>query len=118
MNSTFMALLPNFLMGKTLIASFSYLSTFVWWSYPTSIIPSIYFLKIKGKTNEQISKFLLSATVALLLLALSTFIMSYYMKYEKKGILMPALKTSGWWVIGCILFYAIIMHGGYKNKFI
>lgn len=118
MDSSFMALLPNVSMSKTLMASVSYLTTFVWWSYPTSIIPSIYFLKIKGKTNEEISKFLLTATIALILLALSTLIMSYYMKHEKKGILMPALKTTGWWVIGCIIFYTIIIYGGYKNKFI
>jgi len=68
-------LLINFLLGGTIVASVSYIATFmnpvlasIWWSFPLSIIPSMYFMKQNGKSNQYISKFLLSTTFALILL--------------------------------------------------
>jgi len=44
-------LLINFLLGGTIVASVSYIATFmnpvlasIWWSFPLSIIPSMYFM--------------------------------------------------------------------------
>ena len=116
----------NFLIGGTIIASVSYLATFVnpliasiWWSYPISILPSIYFMKANGKTNEHISKFLLSTTFALFLLLGCTYFLSYYVKNSKsKDLTMPILKSTGWWVIGSLIFYLGVTKAGYKNYFL
>lgn len=80
-------LLQNFLLGGTVIAITSYLATFmnpvmgaIFWSYPISILPSIYYMKTNGKNNKYIAKFLFSTTFALILLMLTTFAISYYLK--------------------------------------
>ena len=67
-------LFRNFVSGGFVIASVSYLATFydpiiasIWWSYPISIIPVIYFMKQNDMTNSHISKFLLGITVVSIL---------------------------------------------------
>jgi hypothetical protein len=114
----------NFMIGGTIIASVSYLATFVnpliasiWWCYPISLIPSIYFMKSNGKTNEYISKFLLSTTFALFLLFGSTYAMSYYIK-RSPDLFMPILKSTGWWILGSVIFFVAVMKSGYKNYFL
>lgn len=119
-------LFRNFMIGGTIIASVSFLATFInpliasiWWSYPISILPSIYFMKANGKTNEYISKFLLSTTFAMALLLGCTYLLSHYIKNNKsKELTMPILQSSGWWVIGSAIFYLAITKGGYKNYFL
>lgn len=119
-------LLINFLMGGTIVASVSYIATYmnpvlasIWWSFPLSIIPSMYFMKQNGKSNEYISKFLLSTTFALILLVICTFLISYYLKQSSKneGILPSILKATGWWGVCSILFYIIIVKSPYKKYF-
>jgi hypothetical protein len=116
----------NFLLGGTIVASVSYLATYmnpvlasIWWSFPLSIIPSIYFMKQNGKSNEYISKFLISTTFALILLVICTFLISYYLKQssEKEGILPAILKATGWWGVCSILFYISIINSPYKDYF-
>lgn len=52
----------NFLLGGTTIATVSCLVSFVSpliaaivWSYPFSILPTVYFMKRQSKSNNQIS---------------------------------------------------------------
>jgi hypothetical protein len=119
-------LFRSFIIGGTIISSVSYLTTFVnpliasiWWSYPISILPPIYFMKANGKTNEQIYKFLLSITFVLFLLLGYVYMLGYYIKISKsKELTIPILKSTGWWIAGSALFYIGITKGGYKNYFI
>jgi hypothetical protein len=118
-------IIRNFVLGGSIIASVSYLATFVnpviasiLWSYPISIIPTMYFMNEQGKSNEYISKFLLSASYALILLVLTTFSLSYYLKQQKNGIWMPIFHATKWWLLGSCIFYLIIMYGGYSDKFL
>ena len=74
-DSIYAQIFRNFMIGGTIIASVSYLATFVnpltasiCWSLPFSILPIIYFMYSNGKTTEYISKFLLCATFMLFLL--------------------------------------------------
>jgi len=119
-------ILINFLMGGTIVASVSYIAAFmnpvlasIWWSFPLSIIPSMYFLKQTGKSNQYISKFLLSTTFALILLVICTFLISYYLKQssEKEGIVPSILKASGWWAICSTVFYFTIAYSPFKKYF-
>ena len=57
-------LFKNFILGGLTIASVSYMATFlnpmiasIWWSYPISIIPVIYFMKQNGVNKSHISRF-------------------------------------------------------------
>jgi hypothetical protein len=119
-------LFRNFLIGGTIISSVSYLTTFVnpliasiWWSYPISILPPIYFMKANGKTNEQIYKFLLSITFVLIISFGYVYLLSYYIKNSKsKELTMPILKSTGWWIAGSAMFYLGITKGGYKKYFV
>ena len=75
MPSTIYNLVQNFLMGGAIVASISYIGTFmdpllgaIWWSFPVSLLPTIYFMKKNKKSNDYIAKFTLSTTFALILL--------------------------------------------------
>ena len=119
-------LAQNFVLGGLIVASISYLGTFlnpvaaaIFWSYPISILPSIYFMKKNGKNNQYVSKFLYSTTLALVLLLLSTFAMGKFISKANNSdsILPPIAKATGLWVIGSIIYYLGIEYGGYKSYF-
>jgi hypothetical protein len=69
----------------TVVASVSVLATWmnpvagaIWWSFPFSIIPSVYFMRAHGRSNQAVSAFLRSATFAFALLLIAVYTMSYY----------------------------------------
>lgn len=116
----------NFLVGGTIVASVSYIATFmnpvlasIWWSFPLSIIPSMYFMRQNGKSNKYISKFLVSTTFAFVLLVLCTFLISHYLKQtnDKDGITPAILKATGWWAICSAVFYLAVVNSPYKQMF-
>jgi hypothetical protein len=121
------SILINFLVGGTVIASVSVFATWVnpvagaiWWSFPLSIIPSIYFMRMHGKSNQYVSIFLISTTCAIILLILATLIMAYYfskLKPHDNKWWVVILKTVGWWLILSIIFYIIIIQLNLKKWF-
>ena len=118
-------LFKNFVLGGLTIASVSYMATFlnpilaaIWWSYPISIIPVIYFMKQNRVTNAHISRFLLGITVVSILTFISCYLLSYFIKNSKTGLLEPIVKSSLWWIFSCALFYALVKYGGYTEYFI
>jgi hypothetical protein len=124
-NNIIPQLFKNFVLGGLTIASVSYMATFlnpilasIWWSYPISIIPVIYFMKQNKVTNAHISRFLLGITVVSILTLLSCYLLSYFIKNSKTGLLYPIIKSSLCWLIGCALFYALVEYGGYTEYFI
>ena len=124
MNSVIINLIQNFLIGGTLVALTSYVGTFfsplvgaIFWSFPISILPTLYFMKQNNKSNEYISKFTLSTTYALALLVVTTFFLSYFIKQERKGITKAVLKTTIVWLASSILFYILVKYFDLENKF-
>lgn len=115
----------NFIIGGTIIATVSYLATYlnpvigaIVWSYPLSILPSIYYMKNAGKSNEYVSKFLLSTTFGLILLFLTTLLLSVYVKKAKQGSLIkPVIMATMWWFVMSIIFYLAIKFSGYESYF-
>ncbi len=104
----------NFVIGGLIISSTSYISTFmspllgaIWWSYPFSVVPIVFFMKQNGKSNEEISKFLIYTVFALGLLVISVYAMSHFIKThsDKQSIALPVLKASIIWLVCSILFY-------------
>jgi hypothetical protein len=117
-------LIKNFIFGGLAVVSVSYLATFlnpvvaaIWWSYPVSIIPVIYFMRDNKVSNAHISKFLLGITIVSFLTVLCCYLLSYFIKFSSNGLLEPIIKSSLCWGLGCALFYVIVMYSGYNQYF-
>tara|TARA_Y200000002_G_scaffold382128_1_gene398174 strand:+ start:1845 stop:2132 length:288 start_codon:yes stop_codon:yes gene_type:complete len=82
----------------------------IWWSFPFTILPSIYFMRKHGRSNQDVSIFLKNSTFAFILLLIAVYSMSYYFKN------LSAFDNNWWiavgkgttiWLIAAIIFYVI-----------
>ena len=117
MNKVVKDLIQNFVIGGASVATTSYLGTFlsplagaIFWSYPITILPTIFFMKQQKKTNNDIGKFLFSTTFALLLLMGVTLMLSYLIKNSPNGESLwgPVGKSTIGFVVGGAIYYSII----------
>ena len=122
MHPHFTSLLRNFVIGGSVVASVSYLATFqsplvaaILWSYPFTILPSVYFMQHHGKSNKDISKFLLGTTYALVLLVACTYLLSRFLKTNTIG--MSISKATGCWLAISLLFFGLIRHFKFEHFF-
>ena len=119
-------LVKNFIMGGTIIATVSYLATFISpliaaiiWSYPFSILPTVYFMKRHGTPNAQVSKFLFSASYAFILLIIATLSMGVMLKNDdSEGGVASIGKATGIWAIGAVVLYAAVHATGTVHHFV
>ena len=118
-------LFKNFILGGLTIASVSYMATYlnpmiasIWWSYPISIIPVLYFMKQNGVNNSHISKFMLGITVVSSLTVICCYLLSFYIKNTKEGITSPIIKASLFWIISSALFFFIVKYYGKESYFV
>ena len=127
MDSTLLNLFINFILGGFVVATTSWLGTFmnplvaaIFWSYPITIIPSIFFMKKQGKDNIYIGKFLKSTTFALILLMAVTYMLSYFIKRtnQSQSLWIPIGKASLGYILCGILFYLIIYYTGASKYFL
>jgi len=103
----------NFLLGGTIIATVSYLATFVSpliaaivWSYPFSILPTVYFMKRQSKSNNQIAKFLFGTSFALIILLITTIALAYFLKHDTSDTgFSSIMKAMCIWAVGSLIFY-------------
>lgn len=105
-----------------MVASVSVFATYmnpvagaIWWSFPFSILPSIYFMRAHGRSNQDAGVFLRSATFAFVLLVVAVYALSYY--FNK----LPA-SADDWWTAvakgtGIWLFCAIVFYVVYTRFF-
>ena len=119
------SLLYNFVLGGILTLSISYISTYldpllaaIWWSFPLSLIPSMWYMKQHGKDNKYIAKFSLSTTYALSLLVISTISLFYFFKETDNSFWMPIAKASGIWLFFSIVFFYSVKYFKLEKKFI
>lgn len=124
MNTLLYELFQNFIMGGLITASISYIGTYmdpllgaIWWSFPISLIPTIYFMKETGKSNKFIAQFTISTTYSLVLLFISCFFMGHYLN-TSDDIAMPIIKAIGVWFIASVIFYTVIKRFKLDTKFI
>jgi hypothetical protein len=113
----FMSILQNFFLGGSCVAFTSYLGTFmnplagaIFWAYPITILPSVFFMRKQKKSNKYIAKFLLSTTFALILLMGVTLFLSHLIGNSPKdeSLWIPVAKSTGGFLIGAISYYMII----------
>ena len=124
MNTLLYELFQNFIMGGLITASISYIGTYmdpllgaIWWSFPISLIPTIYFMKKTGKSNKFIAQFTISTTYSLVLLFISCFFMGHYLN-RSDDIAMPIIKAIAVWFIASVIFYTVIKLFKLDTKFI
>tara|TARA_B110000483_G_scaffold243427_1_gene333192 strand:- start:7199 stop:7573 length:375 start_codon:yes stop_codon:yes gene_type:complete len=124
MNSLLYELMQNFILGGLITVSISYLGTFldpltgaIWWSFPLSLLPTIYFMKKMGKQNKYISSFVISTCYSLILLFISCWFMSYFLK-NSDSIAFPIFKAIVIWLVSSIIFYNVIKYYKLEDKFI
>ena len=124
MNTLLYELFQNFIMGGLITASISYIGTYmdpllgaIWWSFPISLIPTIYFMKDTGKSNKFIAQFTISTTYSLVLLFISCFFMGHYLN-TSDDIAIPIIKAIGVWFIASVIFYTVIKRFKLDTKFI
>ena len=122
MEASFRSIATNFLTGGFVVASVSVLATFmnpvagaIWWSFPFSILPSIYFMRAHGRSNQDVSAFLRSTTFAFVLLLVAVYALSYHFKK------LPAFADD-WWIAvakgtGIWFFCAIVFYVVYTRFF-
>ena len=73
MNKEYLAIFLNFILGGTSVAGTSVLGNYmnpligaIFWAFPITIIPSLFFMRENGKDNVYLAKFLLSTTFGLI----------------------------------------------------
>lgn len=110
-------IIQNFILGGAAVAFTSYLGTFlnplagaIFWAYPITILPTIFFMKKQNKPNKYISKFLFSTTFALILLMGVTLLLSYLIGHAPVGqsLWVSVRKSIYGFLIGAISYYVII----------
>lgn len=126
MNKEYLAILLNFILGGISVAGTSVLGNYmnplagaIFWAYPITIIPSLFFMRESGKENEYLAKFLFSTTFGLILLGATTIAMSYFIKHETTEISLWTPIGKGSLVYGgaAALFYLIVEYCGLSHYF-
>jgi hypothetical protein len=116
----------NFLIGGSAVAITSYLGTFmsplagaIFWAYPITILPSIFFMRQQGKNNTFIAKFLFSTTFALILLMGVTLLLSHTVKTspDTQTLWIPVLESTGGFLAGALAYFLIIKGFGLEHYF-
>ena len=117
MNKVLRDLIQNFLIGGASVAITSFLGTFlnplagaIFWAYPITILPSIFFMREQNKSNQFIAKFLFSTTFALILLMGVTLLLSYLIKItpNNESLWKPIFGSTIGFLIGGLVYYYII----------
>ena len=125
MPSVLYNLFQNFVLGGATIAGISFIGTFVdpllgaiVWSFPISLLPTLYFMKKNGKSNDFVARFTTSTTFTIGLLALSVALLSYFIKNNKdSSIALPIIKMAGLWLLASFIFFIAIKHFKLADKF-
>lgn len=119
-------IIQNFLIGGACVAMTSYLGTFlsplagaIFWAYPITILPSIFFMRQQKKPNDFIAKFLFSTTFALILLMGVTLLLSYIIRHApaSQSLWVAVGKSTIGFLIGAVTYYLIIKAFGLEKYF-
>lgn len=117
-------LIQNFFVGGVITVAISYVGTFldpvlaaILWSFPVSILPSMYYMYISGKGNKFLAKFSTTTTFALVVLFFTTMAMGHFYRTTPEGFWIPILKTVGIWIGLSVVYYFIIKYFHLEKKF-
>ena len=114
-----LGLIENFILGGLVTVLTSYIGTYfsplaasIFWVYPFTLLPTIFYMRKSGKDNKFISKFLLKTTFALIILFLVTLTLSKLFLHFGDNIVFVLLASLGvWFMLGLIYYYLINVLG-------
>lgn len=127
MSTQYLGIFLNFILGGISVAGTSVLGNYmnplagaIFWAFPITIIPSLFFMRSDNKDNLYLAKFLLSTTFGLILLGATTIAMSYFIKGESKDVSLwrPIGKGSLVYGAAALLFYGFIKIANLSSYFI
>lgn len=122
----FKDILQNFFLGGLIVTITSYLGNqinplwaAVFWSFPLSLLPTLYTMRASNKSNDYISKFLFGTTFTLILLFIATFALSKFFKRASKSESIASIifKGAAVWGIFSALFLIFVKIAGYEEYF-
>ena len=118
------SLIENFALGGMVTVITSYIGTYfsplaaaIFWAYPFTLLPTIFYMRKNGKDNKFISKFLLKTTFALIILFLVTLVLSKLFLHLGDNIILVLMCSLGIWFILGLLYYYLINVLGLKKYF-
>ena len=127
MNKLAATLLQDFFFGGAFIALVSYVGTFpnpvggaVLWAYPFSLLPTLVFMRMLGKNSAYIGRFAIVGTFAIMIEAVSTFALAYFIRQDQKSprFLSTAIaKSLAVWAAFGFLYYKGVYYFGLQKKF-
>ena len=116
-------LIQNFFIGGLITASISYSGTFlspvlaaIWWAFPVSLLPSMYYMHQQKKSFKYISKFAITTTYALIIMFITTMALGYFFK-NTKTFWPPVWKSILLWAVLSAIYYAIIKKFNLEKHF-
>jgi len=116
-------LIQNFFIGGLITASISYSGTFlspvlaaIWWAFPVSLLPSMYYMHQQKKSFKYISKFAITTTFALIIMFITTMALGYFFK-DAKTFWPPVGKSIFLWAVLSAIYYAIIKKFNLEKHF-
>ena len=126
MTINYMPILLNFILGGFAVAVTSILGNYmnplagaIFWSYPITIIPSLFFMRQNGKNNVYLSKFLISTTFGLAILGITTIAISKFINSNEKNVSLwiPIGKGTIVYSFAAVLFFTIVKFAGIEHYF-
>lgn len=118
-------LVKSFVLGGTIAASIGYTANFlspvvaaIFWAFPLSLLPAVYYLIDRGRTSKYVANFVLTTTYALIILFITTMALGYFYKGQKNpSFWPPVLKALLIYVVLGISYYWIIKHFNLESYF-
>jgi hypothetical protein len=105
----------NFIIGGIIVSSVSYIATFlspvvaaIWWSYPFTLLPTLYFMRKNRISTKNVSFFLKSTSIALIILIGTVLLLNHYVT-KKLPLLKVVVFTTLWWML-----FSTLLFVGYK----
>jgi len=126
MQHSLSSIIKNFLLGGVIMSIISYSGTFfspligaIVWSFPSTLLPALYYMREHGKENNYLSRFALSSSYAVVLTIAAAALLSYFIKNSKKEekLIVPILKMAVIWLITSGIFYGLVKYFDLENMF-
>jgi len=120
------SIVKNFLLGGIIMSIISYSGTFfspligaIVWSFPSTLLPALYYMREHNKDNNYLARFALSSSYAVILTIAAAALLSYFIKNAKQEerLIGPILKMAVIWLITSGIFYGLVKYFDLESMF-
>jgi len=126
MQHSLYSIIKNFLLGGVIMSIISASGTFfspligaIVWSFPSTLLPALYYMREHGKDNNYLARFAISSSYAVVLTIAAAALLSYFIKHSKQddSLLIPIFKMAIIWLILSAIFYGLVTYFDLENIF-